>query len=75
MYRATEELTKAELDELRNTYWHNIWYGDYASEEQADYEKQFGDLPDWDSDISDEALFWRYQGIGFVRDDFWCNIA
>lgn len=69
----TEELTREQLDELRNNYYMDIWYGDYAGQEQEDYSDAFGDLPDWDSDISDEALFWRYSGYSFSDDDFGCS--
>lgn len=69
----TEELTREQLDELRNNYYMDIWYGDDAGQEQEDYSDAFGDLPEWESDISDEALYWRYSGYCFSDDDFGCS--
>jgi hypothetical protein len=63
-YRTVYDLTPEELDELRATYWDQLEeVDDDVIEEATDYE-----------DVTDEMLFNHYDGISFVRDDFFCNM-
>lgn len=67
MMRAVQNLTRDELDELKQNYVCEVnegagtltyWSG---SAEAADT-------------IPDEVLFEYYAGTNFSEDDFWCNI-
>lgn len=60
--RDVRELTREELDELKDTYFWQL-----ADEDPELLE----DLPD---PIPDEVIFEHYAGIGFVKDDFFCNL-
>ena len=62
MYRDVHDLTKDELDELRwPYYWELVDSGEDDGIDYAD-------------DIPDDVLFDHYDGIGFVDDDFFCNL-
>ena len=75
IYFSVNELTLNEKEELKNTYYFDLYYGDDAEQEQDDYINCYGELPDdWDY-ISDDALERKYGDISFVDEDFWCNIA
>ena len=55
-------MTKDELDELRwPYYWELVDSGEDDGIDYAD-------------DIPDDVLFDHYDGIGFVHDDFFCNM-
>lgn len=63
-YRSVEELTKDELSELKNCY--------YMQLEDEDDEILNGiDSPE---EIPDVIIFEHYEGISFVKDDFFCNM-
>ncbi|MBO5969202.1 MAG: hypothetical protein J6S14_11975 [Clostridia bacterium] len=62
MYRDVHDLTKDELDELRwSYYWQLVDSGEDDGIDYAD-------------DIPDDVLFDHYAGIGFVEEDFFCNM-
>lgn len=66
-YKAVRELNRDELDELKTTYF----YSD-------DYDEKIvnaAGLPVlFPGDIPDEIIFAVYDGISFVKDDFFCNL-
>ena len=53
------DLTAEELEELRFTYMTQL--------------EEIGEGPDNIDDISDEDLFYQYDGFMFCDDDFFCN--
>lgn len=58
-----QDLTREELEELKEAYFY--------SEETQDI------LPDYitsPADIPDDIIINHYDGISFVKADFWCNI-
>lgn len=56
------ELSREELDELKYQYVNGDIYG-------CSYEELIESL-----DIPDDIIFEHYDGIDFVKDDFFCNI-
>ena len=54
------ELNTDELNELRETYFHQV--------------EDVSEVISSADEISDEFLFEHYGGINFVKEDFWCNI-
>lgn len=62
MYRDVFDLSKDELDELRETYY---WQLVDTGEDEG---------IDGPEDIPDDVLFDHYAGISFVEEDFFCNI-
>ena len=65
------ELTRAQLDELKNNLYWNLdgeQYGDLTEEE-----KNLILDASHPSDIPDELVFKNYDGIYFVEDDFFCR--
>lgn len=62
MYRDVRDLNKDELEELRWSYYCQL------VDEGED------DGIEWVDDIPDAVLFDHYAGIGFVEDDFFCNL-
>lgn len=63
MYRTVYDLNEEELNELRETYYYQL----FECDEDV--------LEDYDcaSDIPNEVIYNHYDGICFVEDDFWCN--
>ena len=62
MYRDVFDLTKDELEELRDSYY---WQLVDTGEDEG---------IDGPEDIPDDVLFDHYAGISFVEEDFFCNI-
>lgn len=62
MYKTVYDLTREELDELKESFSHQ--------EETQDIIK---DGIVYSSMIPDEIIFNHYEGISFVTDDFFCN--
>lgn len=58
-YKTVEDLSHAELEELRGSYF-----------DQLDSDEIFEDDI---NNITDEILFEHYNGIVFTDDDFFCN--
>ncbi len=67
MIRVVQDLTREELDELKQSY---ICVMKEGSDESA-YWDDLAEAPDC---ISDETLFEYYDGMVFTDDDFWCNL-
>ena len=62
MYRDVFDLTKDELEELRDSYyWQLVDTGEDEGIDGPEY-------------IPDDVLFDHYAGISFVEEDFFCNI-
>lgn len=66
MCRTVYDLTREELNELKDSYF---WSDDpdvqeILEESGIDYSWQ----------IPDDVIFHNYEGIAFVEEDFWCNI-
>ena len=61
-FRSVEELTREELNELKQNY---------VAETRDD--PSYGELAD-STEISDEVIFEHYAGIVFGPEDFFCNI-
>ena len=62
MYRDVRDLNQDELEELREMYyWQLVETGEDEGIDCAD-------------DIPYAVLFDHYAGIGFVEDDFFCNL-
>lgn len=65
VYRNVDELTRVEFEELREHYF-------YDAQDEAPETVEGMDSPE---DVPDDAVLNHYQGIGFVVDDFFCNMA
>lgn len=63
MYRTVYDLNEEELNELRETYYYQLFECDEDVLEDCDCA----------SDIPNEVIYNHYDGIYFVDDDFWCN--
>ena len=57
------ELSQRELDELKVAYFYS---------EDVD-DEILGEITSWD-EIPNDVIFNHYEGIWFVKDDFFCNI-
>lgn len=62
--RSVEELTREELNELKQNY---------VFETAGDSEPSYGELAD-SVDIPDEVIFKHYAGVSFGPEDFFCNL-
>ena len=60
-YRTVHDLTLDELEELRGSL-----YQQYLDDGLIDVDTFDG--------VTDEMLFEYYDGVSFVRDDFFCNM-
>lgn len=56
------ELSREELDELKYSYANEHTHG-------CSYEELMDSL-----DIPDDVIFEHYDGVDFVKDDFFCHI-
>lgn len=63
MYKSVYDLTREELDELKESFFHQ--------EETQDINEGTFSTPE---DIPDEIIFEHYDGLYFVEEDFFCNI-
>lgn len=78
MYKSVTELTREELNELKENYFielldageEAIILGDEWNEEEC----PLSELPDAAEFIPDEFIFEHYAGISFSADDFFCNL-
>lgn len=59
------DLTRDELDELKSTYYCQLL-------DSGELEEVCGDIY-FPEDIPDDIIFNHYDGINFVKDDFFCN--
>ena len=63
-YRTVHDLTPEELDELRATYYEQLDEVDNdVLEDVSSYEE-----------VTNEMLFNHYDGVSFIREDFFCNM-
>lgn len=71
-----KELNHDELLELKEILWQ--WSdADICLSilpEMTKEQKEICDKADCSNDIPDELIFELYDGIHFVKEDFWCNI-
>lgn len=76
MYRDVTELTRDELIELKQNYLIQLSdCGEYAEIMGVEWDApSWGELAAADEIISDEIVFEHYSGIGFVEEDFFCNL-
>ena len=76
MCKDVTELSRAELIELKQNYMYELAdCGEFAEVLNREYdEPAYADLADADEIISDKFIFEYYAGIGFVEDDFFCNL-
>jgi len=58
----TEELSTEQLDELRDTYYHQLV-------DTGEDEELTGSI-----DIPNDVLFNHYAGVSFTKDDFFCSM-
>ena len=65
--RVVQDLTREELDELKQSY---ICVMKEGSDEPA-YWDDLAEAPEY---ISDKTLFEYYDGMTFTEDDFFCNL-
>lgn len=63
MYKMVQDLSRAELNELKSSFF-------YQDETQNINEGTFS-TPE---DIPDKIIFEHYDGVCFVEEDFFCNI-
>lgn len=73
-YKTVHELSRAELDELKESYFYQLINDD----DEVPFAVNNGDEDDvndisYPSDIPDDIIFNHYDGIMFVNDDFFCN--
>ena len=77
MYRNANELTAEELRELKVNYLYQLAdSGEFAEIVGRDYdEPSMSDIANVDDILSDEFIIEHYEGVGFVEDDFFCDVA
>lgn len=68
------ELNNDELYQLKDTLYCDFYYNydglpDLTNDQRSHIES--AELPD---DIADEVVYEIYNGVNFVKDDFWCNV-
>ena len=63
MYKMVQDLSRDELNELKSSFF-------YQDETQDINESTFS-TPE---EIPDEIIFEHYDGVYFVKEDFFCNI-
>lgn len=63
MYKMVQDLSRDELNELKSSFF-------YQDETQDINEGTFS-TPE---EIPDEIIFEHYDGVYFVKEDFFCNI-
>ena len=63
--KTVKELTREELNELKTSYLTKL--NEYGSPSYQDYINA--------ENIPDEIIFEEYEGITFVKEDFFCNIT
>ena len=61
------ELNRDELNQLKEDY-----VTEMAIKEDRDI--CMGELLDAHYEVADETIFEFYEGVEFVKEDFWCNI-
>lgn len=69
MYRSVYELNNEELNELRESYYYQLYECDDDVLKLED-----GTIIECAEDISMNVIYEHYNGISFTEDDFWCNL-
>ena len=71
------ELTRDQLTELKCNYLTQLAdEGSYAEVLDVDYdEPSYWDLANADEIVPDDVIFRQYEGVCFVKDDFFCTAA
>lgn len=64
MYRTVEELTREELEELKQDYYLNEINGNAS----------YGELAAIDDLVTDADIFVAFAGVEFVEEDFYYNL-
>lgn len=65
-YKLVQDLSEEELLELKYRYRDMLM-------ESGEFEEVFGeDLNP--EDVPDDVIFWNWEDVSFVEDDFWCNV-
>lgn len=69
------ELSREQLTELKQYYLEQLAdEGSYAEVLDVDYnEPSYSDLANADEIVHDDVIFWNYEGVCFVHDDFFCT--
>ena len=69
MYRDVHDLSRDELNELKNA----LFYGCHEKGNLDEEEQAIVDGANFDFEIPDAIVFSAFSGYGFVEDDFFCN--
>lgn len=69
------ELNRDEITELKQSYLTKLEAeGSYAEVMGCDYdEPSYWDIANADEIVPDDVIFREYEGVQFVKDDFFCN--
>ena len=69
------ELSREQLTELKCNYLEQLAdEGSFAEVLDVDYnEPSYSDLANADEIVPDDVIFWNYEGVCFVNDDFFCT--
>lgn len=69
------ELNRDEITELKQSYLTKLAdEGSYAEVMNCDYdEPSMHDIANADEIVPDDVIFREYEGVQFVKDDFFCN--
>ena len=69
------ELSREQLTELKCNYLEQLAdEGSFAEVLDVDYnEPSYSDLANADEIVPDDVIFWNYEGVCFVPDDFFCT--
>lgn len=69
------ELSREQMHELKEAYLTKLAdEGTFAEVLGVDYdEPSYGDLANADEIVPDDVIFREYDGIDFVKDDFFCT--
>lgn len=70
-----KELSKDQLHELKERYLMKLAdEGTFAEVLDVDYDApSYGDLANADEIVPDDVIFREYDGIDFVKDDYFCT--
>lgn len=71
------DLSREQLVELKQRYLTQLAdEGTFAEVVGRDYDSpSYGDLADADEIVPDDVIYRQYEGVNFVKDDFFCSAA
>ena len=68
------ELNNDELYQLKDTLYCDFYYNHDNRPDLTDDQRSHIESAELPDDIADEVVYEIYNGVNFVKDDFWCNV-